>query len=167
MSVRLPLTTVLDYNDTPQTGAGSVAGGVAKQFFIPQDTDNVVVKLTASVIAGAVSATFQTSDDGGTTWYDVARTSVVSNANNTTAEWLSIPVIGAGVNPIVKSNANAGSILGGSIGNAAASILGSREISGLPILSTVNRVFLRYTSGVTSTDLARVKVLVNSQSGKN
>lgn len=165
MAVRLPLTTVLDYNDTPQTGAGSVAGGVAKQFFIPQDTDNVVVKLTASVIAGGVSVLFQTSDDGGTTFYDVARTSIVSNANNANAEWLSIPVIGAGMNPIVKSNANAGSILGGSTGNAAASTLGSRQISGLPILSTVNRVFLQYTSAVTSTDLARVKVLVNSQSG--
>lgn len=165
MAVRLPLTTVLDYNDTPQTGSTSVAGGVAKQFFIPQDTDNVVVKLTASVIAGGVSATFQTTDDGGVTWYDVARTSIVSNANNTTAEWLSIPVVGTGMNPIVKSNANVGSILGGSIGSAAASVLGSRQISGLPILSTNNRVFLQYTSAVTSTDLARVQVKVNSQSG--
>lgn len=155
---------MLDYNDTPQTGSTSVAGGVAKTFFIPQDADNVVVKLTASVIAGAVSATFQTSDDGGTTWYDVARTSVVSNANNTTAEWLSIPVIGPGINPIVKSAANAGSILGGSPGSAAASTLGSRQVSGLPILGPLNRVFLIYTSAVTSTDLARVQVKVNSQS---
>ena len=81
-SIRLPLTTVLDYDDVGQTGATSVAGGVAKTFKIPQDADNIVVKLTASVIAGAVSATLQTTDDGGTTWYDVARTSVVSNANN-------------------------------------------------------------------------------------
>lgn len=164
MSIRLPLTTVLDYNDTPQTGSTSVAGGVAKTFTIPQDADNIVVKLTASVIAGGVSATLQTTDDGGTTWYDVARTSVVSNANTTTAEWLSVGVVGSGVNPIVKSNANSGSILGGSIGSAAASTLGSREVSGLPILSPQGRVFLRYTSAVTSTDLARVQVKVNSQS---
>ena len=164
MSIRLPLQTVLDYNDTPQTGATSVAGGVAKTFTLPQDTDNVVVKLTASVIGGAVSATFQTTDDGGATWYDVARTSVVSNANNTTAQWLNIPVIGPGINPIVKSNLNSGSILGGSIGSAAASTLGSREVSGLPIMSPTGRIFLIYTSAVTSTDLARVQVKANSQS---
>lgn len=164
MAIRLPLQTVLDYNDTPQTGATSVAGGVAKTFTIPQDTDNIVVKLTASVIAGGVSATLQTTDDGGATWYDVARTSVVSNANNTTAQWLNIPVIGPGINPIVKSNANSGSILGGSPGSAAASTLGSREVSGLPIMSQSGRVFLIYTAAVTSTDLARVQVKVNSQS---
>lgn len=164
MAIRNPLVTVLDYNDTPQTGATSVAGGVAKTFILPQDTDNIVVKLTASVIAGGVSATFQTSDDGGTTFYDVARTSIVSNANNTTAEWLSIPVITTGINPQVISTVNAGSVLGGAIGSAAASTLGNKQVSGLPVLGPLNRVFLRYTSAVTSTDLARVKVLVNSQS---
>ena len=63
MAIRLPLTTGLDYDDAGQSGVTSVAGGVAKTFRLPQDTDNIVVKLTASVIAGAVSATFQTSDD--------------------------------------------------------------------------------------------------------
>lgn len=161
MSIRLPLTTVLDYNDVGQTGATSVAGGVAKSFLIPQDTDNVVVKLTASVIAGAVSATFQTSDDGGTTWYDVARTSVVSNANNTTAEWLSIPVIGAGIRTAVTQSA---SVISAGIGTAAASTLAQRQVSGLPILGVNNRVFLVYTAAVSATDLARVQVKVNSQS---
>lgn len=165
MGIRLPLQTILDYNDAGQTGATSVAGGVAQTFTIPQDADNVVVKMTASVIAGGVSVTFQTTDDGGTTFYDVARSSIVSNANNTTAEWLSIPVIGTGMNPQVISTVNAGSILGGSIGSAAASVLGNKQISGLPILGPLNRVFLRYTSAVTSTDLARVQVKVNSKSG--
>lgn len=164
MAIRLPLTGVIDVNDAGQTGATSVAGGVAFPFMLPQDTDNVVVKLTASVIAGGVSATFQTSDDGGTTYYDVARTSIVSNANNTTAEWLSIPVVGVGVNPQVISTINVGSILAGSTGSAAASTLGNKQVSGLPILGPQNRVFLRYTNAVTSTDLARVRVLVNNQS---
>lgn len=163
MSIRLPLQTILDYNDTPQSGAGSVAGGVAKTFILPQDTDNVVVKFTASVIAGGASATFQTTDDGGVTWYDVARTSIVSNANATTAEWLSIPVIGAGMATGVAGYPAAGSILTVGIGSAAASTLGVRQVSGLPILGQLNRVFLRYTAAVTSTDLARVKVLVNNQ----
>lgn len=161
MSIRLPLQGVIDYNDAGQTGATSVAGGVAVPFQLPQDTDNVVVKLTASVIAGGVSATFQTSDDGGTTYYDVARTSIVSNANNTTAEWLSIPVVGAGMATGINQ---ANSILSVATGAAAASTLGARQVSGLPILGIQNRVFLRYTAAVSGTDLARVKVLVNNQS---
>lgn len=165
MAIRFPLVTVLDYNDTPQTGAGSVAGGVAKTFTIPQDTDNVVVKLTASVIAGGVSATFQTTDDGGTTWYDVARTSIVSNANTTTAEWLSIPVVGAGMGLSAVAAAGSSSVVSATTGSAAASTLGNRAYSGLPLLSTQARVFLRYTSAVTSTDLARVQVRANSQAG--
>lgn len=161
MAIRLPLTTVLDFNDAGQTGATSVAGGVAKAFLLPQDTDNVVVKLTASVIAGAVSATFQTSDDGGSTWYDVARTSVVSNANNTTAQFLSIPVVGAGVR---TGNIQAASVISTGIGAAAASTLAQGQVSGLPIMGVNNRVFLIYTAAVSSTDLARVQVKVNSQS---
>ncbi len=165
MSIRFPLVTVLDYNDAGQTGATSVAGGVAKTFNIPQDTDNVTVKLTASVIAGGVSATFQTTDDGGTTWYDVARTSIVSNSNTTTAEWLSVPVIGVGTTNAASSVVATGSVqsFARTTGSAAASTLGVSQISGLPLLSTQGRVFLRYTNAVTSTDLARVQVKVNSQ----
>ena len=162
MAIRLPLKTILSFDDAGQTGATSVAGGVAKTFTIPQDADNIVVKLTASVIAGAVSATLQTTDDGGTTWYDVARTSVVSNANNTTATWISAPVNGYGISTGV--NAPVGSIVAQGIANTAASSLGSRQISGLPILSQQGRVFLIYTAAVSSTDLALVEVKVNSQS---
>lgn len=162
MAIRLPLKTILSYDDVGQTGATSVAGGVAKTFTIPQDADNVVVKLTASVIAGAVSATLQTTDDGGTTWYDVARTSVVSNANTATATWASAPVNGFGVSTGV--NIPVGSIVAQGIANTAASSLGSRQVSGLPILSQQGRVFLIYTAAVTSTDLALVEVKVNSQS---
>lgn len=120
--------------------------------------------MTASVIAGGVSATLQTTDDAGTTWYDVARTSVVSNANNTTAEWISAPIIGAGVSTGVKGYPAAGSILSVGIGSAAASTVGIRQNTGLPIMSQTNRIFLQYTAAVTSTDLARVQVKVNSQS---
>lgn len=164
MGIRLPLKTVLSYDDAGQTGATSVAGGVAKTFYVPQDTDNVLVKLTASVIAGGVSATFQTTDDGGTTWYDVGRTSIVSNANNTNAEWLSVPTIGTGIATGVSGYPAAGSILSVATGRAAASSLGVRQVSGLPIMGPLNRVFLRYTAAVTSTDLAKVEIKVNSES---
>jgi len=164
MGIRIPAQGVIDYNDAGQTGATSVAGGVAVPFQIPQDTDNVYVKLTASVIGGGVSAVFQTSDDGGTTYYDVQRTSIVSNANNTTAEWLNIPTINDGVHNFTSIVAT-GSVqtVSRSIGSAGASTLGVGEISGLPILGIQNRVFLRYTAGVSQTDVARVRVVVNQQ----
>lgn len=161
MSIRLPLTTVLDFDDIGNVGAGSVAGGVAKPFLLPQDTDNVVVKFTASVTGAAVSAVFQTSDDGGTTYYDVARTSIISLANNANAQWLSIPVIGAGQRTGVIQSA---SVITAGTGNAAASTLGSQQVSGLPILGVANRAFLIYTGNVTANNGARVQVKVNSQS---
>lgn len=165
MAIRIPLETVLSATGANELGAGSVAGGIAYPFLLPQDTDNVVVKFTASVV-GAYSAVFQTSDDGGTTYYDVARTSIVSNANNQNAEWMSIPVVSGGVNPQVISTVNAGSVLGGTTGRAAASTLGNRQVSGLPVLGLQNRAFVMITGNVTSAaaNTYTVQVKANSQS---
>ena len=170
MGIRFPLKAVLSYSNVApgHGGPSSTVGGVAKTFTLPHDTDNVVVKLQASVVGGGVSATFQTSDDGGTTWYDVARTSIVSNAvAATTAEWLSIPVISSGATPTVGSVVATGSVIatgGGAIGSSAASTLGVKSYSGLPILGAYNRIFLRYTAAVSSIQSEAVTVLVNSQS---
>lgn len=163
MSISLPLKGVLDVTHTNQ-GTTSVAGGWAYPFKLPQDVDNVVVKFLPSVVAGGMSATFQTSDDGGNTWFDVARTSVASqNEVGAAPEWLSIPTISGGVNPIVRANAAAGSILGGSIGTAGASTLGSRQVSGLPVLGIQNRIFLMSVGNATAIN-SRVQVLANNQS---
>lgn len=175
MGIRFPLKTVLSV-DTPLTATGpaSTEGGVAHRFLLPQDTDNVVVKLQASVMVGGVSATFQTTDDGGTTWYDIARTSIISNANGTTAQWLSIPVIGVGVRTGVvrPSVVAAGSVVSfgsvyGASGSAAASSLGQLEVSGLPVLSPTNRIFLQYTGAVTSIISETLRVYANSEAQSN
>ncbi len=165
MSVRLPLTTVLDKQNNGNLGAQSVAGGIPLSFYIPQDTDNVVVKLTASVAGGGVSAIFQTTDDGGTTWYDVARTSVVSNANNDLAQFLSIPVVGAGLRTGVTFAA--ASIITGGIGSPAASTVSMNQVTGLPLLSTFNRVFLVTTAATTLVSSVTTQVKVNSQATGN
>lgn len=163
MALRLPLTGALDVTITDLGGA-SVAGGYAHTFKLPQDTDNVVVKMLASVTSGGMSAIFQTSDDGGNTYFDVARTSIVShNGVGAQPQWLSIPVVSGGINPLVASNANVGSIAGGSVGNAAASTLGSRQVSGLPVLGLQNRVFAILT-GTATANSTRIQVLVNNQS---
>ena len=169
MSIRLPLQAVLSYSNVApgHGGPASVAGGVAKTFTLPQDTDNVVVKLTASVVGGGVSATFQTTDDGGATWYDVARTSIVSNANSAvTAEWLSIPVSGVGLTSTQASVVAVGSVqtFNGPTGRAGASTLGQKSTSGLPIMSPAGRVFLIYTAAVSSIQSETVTVSANSQS---
>jgi len=158
MSIRIPTQTVFSYNDSGNLGAGSVVGGVAKTFMIPLDTDNVVMKLTASVVGGTVSATFQTTDDGGTTWYDVVRTPTVAVANNTVANWATIPTIAQGYKTIP------GSVVGGAIGSAAASVLAANSTSGLPLLSELGRVFLIYTGNLTANDGVTVQVKANSQS---
>lgn len=164
MAIRLP-SNFVEFQDNGAIGAASVNGGIAHTFTLPQDTDNVIVKLVASTAGAGVSTVFQTSDDGGVTWYDVARTSIVSNtAGNTLAEFLSAPVITAGVNPIVKSTANVGSILGGAIGSAGASTLGSKTVSGLPILGQYGRVFTIVEAAVTGVTSVKTQVKINSQS---
>jgi len=169
MSIRLPLTTVLDTTIT-DNGSGSVAGGWAFPFKITQDTDNVVVKMSPSVVAAGVSVTFQTSDDGGTTYYDVARSSIASNSGATTvagsrAQWLSIPTIGGlPRNVVTTSLLQTGSLIGVVFnGSAAASTLTQGQSSGLPILGIQNRVFVIMTGDSTSNS-TRVQVLVNQQS---
>src|SRR3990167_7793325 len=106
MGIRFPLQRIRVVNNgIIATGPASTAGGVANTFTIPQDTDNIVVKMTASIRTGGVSATLQTTDDGGTTWYDVARTSIVSRAIAENAQWLSVPVIGAGMRSTTQGGA--------------------------------------------------------------
>lgn len=169
MAIRIPTQGVLNAVGGNEVGAGSVAGGIAYQFMIPQDTDNVVVKLTASIVGG-LSATFQTSDDGGTTWYDVQRSSIVSNANSTNAEWMSIPTINPGVHNYTSVVA-VGSVVtvNDTVGVSAASTLGAGEVSGLPILGTVNRIFIRLTGNITSatSNSYTAAVKVNQQSAGN
>lgn len=172
MAIRLPLKVIETFTDTNELGAGSVSGGVAHLLTIPQDTDNVVVKMSASVKGTGISATFQTTDDGGTTWYDVARTSIVSDTKSGYEEWLTIPVQGHGFrSQVIGQNSVAGAtneaIALNTIGNApAASTLGSAQQSGLPLLSPTARIFIRINGDVTSAaaNLITTKVMVNSQS---
>ncbi len=159
MSIRLPLQGVLDVTNT-DLGAGSVAGGYAYPFKIPQDCDNVVVKFSPSVVTGSMSATLQTSDDGGTTYYDVARTSVLSLASQG-PQWISAGVISMGMRTAVTQSA---SVITAGIGHANASTLGSQQVSGLPILGLQNRVFLILGGGATINSGSRVQVMINSQS---
>lgn len=166
MAIRLPLQTVLDVTQTDQGPGSLLLGGWAYPFKIPQDTDNVIVKFTPSVTAGGASAIFQTSDDGGTTFYDVARTSIASNSGATAvagsqAQFLSVPTIGSGIR--TATTFAGASIVSGGIGSASASTLTQNQISGLPIMGLQNRIFVITTGNATAVS-ARVEVKVNQQS---
>lgn len=170
MAIRLPLTIVLSSNNASEVGAGSALGGVSIPFVIPQDTDNIVVKMQATTAGGGVSATLQTTDDGGTTWFDVARTSIVSSATGVLAEWISVPVIGYGFKTTALSSTVAtGSVItvgsdNALIGTAAPSTLSARQQTGLPILSQQARIFLITQALVSGTTTWLTEVKVNSQS---
>lgn len=165
MSIRLPLQGVLDVTHTNQ-GTTSTAGGWAYPFKLPQDTDNVLLKVLPSVVAGGVSVIFQTSDDGGTTYYDVSRTSIASaNAVGAAPQMISIPVVGALARTVpTGSLIAAGSLVAGVFNGApAASTLASGQNSGIPIMGLQNRAFLISTGNATAID-TRIQVLVNNQS---
>ena len=160
MSIRIPTQTILDVTNS-DLGASSVAGGYAYPFKIPQDCDSIVVKFMPSVVTGGMSVYLQTSDDGGTTYYDIARTSIISAANNQNAVWAFGQTLGTGFRTAVIQSS---SVITAGMGAAAASTLGSQQISGLPILGLQNRVFLVSSGGNTVNDATRIQVKVNSQS---
>lgn len=163
MSIRLPLTTVLDVTNT-DTGAASLIGGYAYPFKVTQDCDNVVLKFSPSITGAGISAIFQTSDDGGSTYYDVARTSIASaSPSGVGPQWVSIPVI-AGANTRASVVATGSVIAVNTIGTAAASTLGTGQYSGLPLLGLQNRVFAIITGNASAHAGSRIQVMVNSQS---
>lgn len=170
MSIRKPIK-VFTFTDTGDVGAGSVSGMTTKTFNLPQDTDNVIVKVRASLVGTSASFTLQTTDDGGTTWYDVARSKAVTLANNTVADWFSVPVIGFGQRSFVNgasstTSGQTAASIGGTIGSAAASSLGVGQYSGLPIMDTFARLGVIFSGNVTTNDLLVADVYVNNQSNR-
>jgi hypothetical protein len=161
MAIRLPLKVVLSSDNSTELGAGSVSGAVPLSVTLPQDTDNVVVKFQASTVGGGVSAVFQTTDDGGATWFDVARTSIISNGVGQTSEWLSVPVVSSGSRP----NNVTSSVLS-TIKKAGSLTVGANQYTGMPILSQSARVAIVITGDLTSaaSNLITTEVKVNSQS---
>lgn len=172
MSVRLPTQTVLDYNDSGNAGATSV---VSKTFLIPQDTDNIIVKAQKASITGTgptVDVYLQTSDDGGTTYYDVLHLPTITGIfANGSALWGSAPVIGVGVRTSQGFQASVGGgLTQASImqitGNASVRGLSAGTVSGLPILGQLNRIQISYGGTIATNNDLQVKVLVNSQSAQ-
>lgn len=163
MAINNPVRVLLDATNT-SVGAGSVAGQFTYDFIVPTDVNTIAVRWRPSVITGHMSATLQTSPDGGTTYYDVARTSVMSIANANTAQWLVGTTVGTGLRTAVIQSA---SVITAGIGTAGASTLGSQQTSGLPLLGQQARIALIMGGGVTVNDGSRVEVFATGQQGNN
>lgn len=163
MALNNPTRTILDQTNT-SLGAGSVAGQFTYDFDVPTDVTTIAVRWRPSVITGHMSATLQTSPDGGNTYYDVARTSVMSVAYDYNAQWLVGSSIAPGVRTAVIQSA---SVVSAGIGQAGASTLGSQQVSGLPLLGQANRIALIMGGGVTVNDGSRVEVFATGQQSNN
>lgn len=163
MALNQPTRVLLDQTNT-SLGAGSVAGGFAYTFNVPSDVTTIAVRFRPSVQTGHMGAILQTSPDGGSTYYDVARTSTLSVAYAANAQWLVGSSISPGVNPRVGGTP---SVTGGAIGSAAASTLGSQQVSGLPLMGTANRIFLILGGAADVNDGSRVEVFATGQSANS
>lgn len=163
MAVNNPTRVLLDQTNT-SLGAGSVAGGFAYNFTLPSDVTTIAVRWRPSVQTGHFGAILQSSPDGGTTYYDIARTSTISVAYTANAQWLTASTITPGINPRVGGTP---SVTGGAVGSAAASSLGSQQVSGLPLLGTANRMFLILGGAADLNDGSRVEVFATGQMSNN
>lgn len=170
MAIRIPLKGVLDYNDSGNVGATSV---VTVAFQLPQDCDNVVLKVPVASINGTnptANVYFQTSDDGGTTYYDVASlptiTGTVANAG---AIFASIPVNGFGYR---STSSPAASTASGTTQISVLTVAGAGSVrglapgtySGLPIMGIQNRIQISYGGTLAANNGLQVQVRTNSQS---
>ena len=147
MAIRFPLQVLKSITNTAVTGTTNY------DFFLPQDCDSVVVKLWTGATFTGTSPTLnvyvQTSDDGGTTWYDLVH----------------FPQLVAAV---TKQNANWATV-GVNTGKATCSVsgtstLGSALVAPLPIMSRNMRVAVIIGGTQVANDGVEVRVYANSQS---
>lgn len=124
-------------------------------FVIPQDADSVIGKIFLDSTwnaSGTATITIQTTEDGGTTWRDVAATTigastVAATMGNQNAHFIDVGCIGTSDRGVANY---IGSVAASSLALAAinASAIGTQ--SGMPFISTIGRVQVTYTSTITT-----------------
>lgn len=149
--IRFPLTTVFSKTTNATVSTDST-------FVLPNyDFDSITAKFTAASFSASEGSTFkcyiQTTDDGGTTFYDCARFSLsttngtITNAN---AKFINIPVsVGTAAY----------------IGNTSSGSITTDTVSGLPFLSNSGRVRWTLTNCNTAVISVTISLLANNQSG--
>jgi hypothetical protein len=130
----------------------TAAATTTQTFIIPQDADSIVAKFwTASDFTpqstNAAQVTIQTSEDGGTTWRDVAAFTAQGVVLNQNAHFASIPCIGANGRGVANW---IGSVAASTLALAATASVATGIASGLPMLGVVGRVQLTITGTLTT-----------------
>lgn len=149
MAIRFPLQVVKSITNTATTGTTNY------DFFLPQDCDSIAVKLYTGTFTGTsptLNVFVQTTDDGGTTWYDL----------------IHLPQLVAAV---TKNNANwatAGVSTGFSVASASGcstlGVSGIGAVAAIPILSRNMRVAVIIGGTQVVNSGTEIRVYANSQS---
>lgn len=160
MSLRNSPFIALDINDT-YTGAATVRN---YDVLLPQDADLIVVKAwngeTSNGITGTsplVQVYVQTTDDGGTTWYDCANVGPFSDTDSSSFRSPRSPRISAipaakGSDFRAFGSANTPfSVVGGSAVGAIT--------TGLPLLGQLLRIKLQYQGTTATNGGLRIQVI--------
>lgn len=146
MSIRFPLSVVKSITDT------ATSGTVNYPFLVPQDTESLVVKVYTGTFTGTnptLDVYFQTTDDGGTTWYDVAHFPQFTAAvSKTQANWITIPVT---MNTKTVPS------------TAGCSTLAASLVSPIPLLSKECNIAVKYGGTQLANGGVEVRVYSNSQ----
>jgi len=152
MSFRNPTASapILGITDT------ATSGTVLYPFTIPTDSDSIVAKIYLNSTwsaAGSAAVTIQTTEDGGTTWRDVSSTTignatVAATMGNQNAHFIPIPCISDTGG--LKLSGYVGSVAASTfvLAQTAASVVG--QVSGMPMVSSLGRVQITYTSTITT-----------------
>lgn len=149
MSIRLPQTVVFSQDL-------SISSGVSASLVtLPQDTDNVTAVVWCTTL-GATSDDiyFQTSYDGGSTWYDMANTQFLATVTQANARVMNFSGIGA--------KAKTGAVTGSNIGNATSASTLTNNYTGLPLLGPLMRVY--HLIGGSGASVINVRLIANNQS---
>lgn len=137
----------------------ALTGTINYNFNVDTDISNLVMKMSVGTFSGTsptADVYLQTTDDGGTTWYDLAHFAQVTTAiTNANALFMTIPVDGC------SSRTN------GYTGASAAASLGASTVAGIPLLSNFVRLSIVYGGTIGTNAGITVTVLETSQSTRN
>lgn len=133
----------------------STSGTKTFLFTIPQDTDSLVAKIWLASgwsASGTATITIQTTEDGGTTWRDVAGTTigaatVAADVNNDRAHFIDIGCIGSSDRGVANY---IGSVQASTLALAAVNASAIGTTSGMVMMGTLGRVQIVYTATIST-----------------
>lgn len=154
-------SSIISVTDTATSGA------VTYPFTVPQDCESIVAKvwLQSTWSASGTAIVFiQTTEDGGTTWRDVASTTigastVAASMGNQYAHFIPISLT---ANTDKGSTNYVGSVAASTISLAAVNASAVGITSGLPMMSTAGRIQIQYTATI-STGGVNVQIFAPTQ----